>query len=127
MSRKLDHYVFAGKLNDAVDPAAKILLFREIRGYYLKPDYIWGDPLNQGVLDYQSCSTPELLLKRLQELGVSHIWINPGLKIYQPQSGYYHPGIIALMDSFLNRHAKLVLKLEGGELHQILFKGHAAR
>jgi dolichyl-phosphate-mannose-protein mannosyltransferase len=65
--------------DDAVPPKAKILLFQEIRGYFLDHDYMWGDPVNQAMVFYPELADGEALRQRLKELGVTHLLLGLGL------------------------------------------------
>ena len=82
--------------------AAKVLLYREIRGFYLDADYLWGDPGNQGLIRYADIPDEGGLRRRLAELGVTHVLVNSGLGIYQPGRGDYDAHVVALMDGVLS-------------------------
>lgn len=43
--------------------------------YYLNVDYVLGNPLVQGYIDYTRMQSPEDLLHRLRELGVTHMFV----------------------------------------------------
>ena len=43
--------------------------------FYLNVDYVLGNPLKQGYIDYGQMQSPEDLLRRLQELGVTHLFM----------------------------------------------------
>jgi hypothetical protein len=93
----LPHYPACQYLNSQVKPGEKILLFGENRGFYLEPDYLWGDPFGQCVLDYRRDNTPESLLARLQALGIR--WVLYRTDLYDEH--YLNPGVVHLMASTL--------------------------
>lgn len=104
LSRSLDHYDAMRRFSrELAGTGARVLLFREIRGYYLDVDYLWGDPYNQGLIVYRALATPQDLTRRLAALGVTHVLVNGGLGMYAPGSGYYDERTLALMDGALAR------------------------
>ena len=98
LSRSLDHYDAYRDISRALaGTRARVLLFREIRGYYLDVDYLWGDPYNQGLIDYRDLPDARALRRRLAFLGVTHVLVNEELGMYAPGSGYYDARTLALM------------------------------
>ena len=73
---QVDPYPCYRRLRGLVGARGKVLLFREIRGYYLDVDYMWGDPLNQGLIRYAELGGPEALAAELAKLGVTHVLVN---------------------------------------------------
>lgn len=61
------------KLNQILPPAAKVLS-NDRDCYYLERDYLWADPALQGVIDYAAYRSPEELLARLHDLGITHVF-----------------------------------------------------
>lgn len=104
LSRSLDHYDAYRRFSaELAGKRARVLLFREIRGYYLDVDYLWGDPYNQGLIDYRAMASSDELLKRLVQLRVTHVLVNDELGMYAPGSGYYDDKTRRLMDGVLAR------------------------
>ena len=68
-------YVASRLVDRFTQPDAKILLFQEMRGYYLNRDNMWGDPLTQGVLRYSDCANAEQLRGAMRELGITHLLV----------------------------------------------------
>lgn len=68
-------YVASRLVDRFTDPDAKILLFQEMRGYYLDRDNMWGDPLTQGVLRYSDCANAEQLREAMRKLGITHLLV----------------------------------------------------
>jgi hypothetical protein len=111
LERSLDHYAFYRDVNAALrGRPALVLLFREIRGYYLDVPYMWGDPLNQGLIQYGRLPDPAALAARLRELGVTHVLVNEGPAIYAPGGPVYDLRTIALMDGVLRRSRRVLLR-----------------
>ena len=59
-------------VNSNLSADARILLQGIVKGYYCERDYLWDHP-HQSVISYEDYSTPELLMQRMRDLGVSHI------------------------------------------------------
>jgi hypothetical protein len=104
----------------ALPPDARVLLFREIRGYHAGFDYLWGDPMNQALIDYRSLAGPEELYARLRALGVTDVLDHPGSALYREDPGYYDRRTLALMAECLHRHGRIVLERDGLTLHRLL-------
>jgi hypothetical protein len=121
LERSVDHVAFYRSVDRRLaGTKARILLYREIRGYYLDSDYLWGDPGNQGLIRYASIPDPDGLRRRLAELGVTHVLVNAGLGIYQPGRGDYDPHVVALMDGVLSSGARRVLADGPFALYELL-------
>ncbi len=99
---------------------AKVLLFREIRGYRAGFDYVWGDPLNQAELDWRRLETPEAAYARLKEMGVTHLLEHPGSRLYGEDPLYYDARTLALFSALAKSRARPVLVRPGFVLHQLL-------
>lgn len=99
-------------------PRDRILLFREIRGYYLRREYRWGDPLNQGTLPYETLNTPEVLYSALKQQGITHVLDFPDAPIVSRSTGlsYYTPEILERMQTVLQQHGRIVGQAGGGVL-----------
>ncbi len=102
----LDDYAFEEKVNALLaGRPAKVLLFREIRGYYLDVPYEWGDPVNQGLIRYDRLPDAAALRERLAGLGVTHVLVDEGLAMYAPGATYYSARTVSLMDACLRLYA----------------------
>ena len=99
---------------------AKVLLWREVRGYGSGFDYQWGDPMNQNILDYRSLPDPDALYSRLKALGITHVLENAGSTLYLEDPGYYDARTLALMAESLRRHGRVALARDGFALHELL-------
>lgn len=74
---QLPLYRACKRVNEATPAGSRILLLGENRGYWLDREYMWGDNVNQGVLDYAPLRDPPALRTRLRELGITHVLVGP--------------------------------------------------
>ncbi|MBI5210783.1 MAG: hypothetical protein HY927_12505 [Elusimicrobia bacterium] len=77
LRRRLDCYEAMEYVNANLPKQARVLLYREIRGYYLERAYVIGDPQSELLLGYETVHSAEELDRRLRALGVSHVLVNP--------------------------------------------------
>jgi hypothetical protein len=117
LDKALDNYEVYGYVNSSPEPM-KLLLFREMRGFYLEKPYIFGDPINQSLISYNNIQTPEELKERFSQLGLTHIIINTN--IYPPSPFYYDGHIISLMNGFIQKYASEEFSSRGVILYKIL-------
>lgn len=75
-----DPYVAMEWVNKNTPKYSKILLVRELRGYYLDRDYLHNNPSSL-YINYYSINDSKHLINRLRQLNVSHILINEGSPI----------------------------------------------
>lgn len=88
-------------INENTPKDSKILLAREIRGYYLDRNYVVNDP-SLSYIDYYSMDGAEDLIKRLKKLKISYILINEG-SLYKPElHEYYHISWNLIRDAVSN-------------------------
>lgn len=111
-------YKFCQIANIVLPQNAKVLFFRDVRGYYLDRDYAWGDPLNPGVFSYSRIQDPNQLYETLRAQGFTHIFYNPFIGNYQGDQSYYARSN-RLMEEMIQRHARLVFSVEGHALYEI--------
>lgn len=107
LDKSLEIYKFCQLINGTY-PHGRVLLFREVRSYYLDVDYIQGSPVMQGVIQYQKIRKPSELFKILNTLRITHIWINETAWSLPPNQ--YSRHIASLMDDTLRSHAYPVLR-----------------
>jgi 4-amino-4-deoxy-L-arabinose transferase-like glycosyltransferase len=116
----LDTAAFLRAARAALPPGARVLFFREIRGYGAGFDYQWGDPMNQALIDYRALRGPEELAARLKELGIAYVLDHPASGLYREDPGYYDRRTLALMAETLRRHGRVALERDGLVLYQLL-------
>lgn len=115
----LDHYSLYNYINQTLPKESKILLFREIRGYYLSRNYLWGDPLNQGMIFYEGMNSADELYRKLKELKITHILVNDRLNIYKFNEKYYSDKIISLMSGVIKEYTVLVKEINQVYLYEL--------
>lgn len=116
-TRQLPFYAFYEKAAGLVPSGSKVLLFREVRGYHLRADYQWGDPVIQSQIIYERTASPEALRQELARQGLDFVLVNEN-KVHD--ASYYTPRTLALMDETLKRHGRLVLRDGGFALFNLL-------
>ena len=96
------------------EPGDKILLFGEVRGFFLGREYAWGDPLAQTAVYYPQIPTPERLHRELRRQGFSHVLLA------RPKLGtdVYPPRPLALMETVV-LGGRLVAFRDDYELYDI--------
>lgn len=117
LERTLEHGRAFEEINERL-PSGRLLLFRETRGYHLKPEYLWGEPSIQPLIDYRALAGPQGLRGRLEDLGISHVLINQGAERFRPEAGIYDRRTLALMDEAL-RGAPLILERGGVKVYSL--------
>lgn len=109
-ARQLPFYLFYRKADAAIPPGERVLLFREIRGYHLRADYQWGDPVMQTQLLYDRIGSPEELREALERRRLNFVLINEANGLYGPNEDYYSRRTLALMDAMLARYGREALR-----------------
>ena len=116
LSRSLSSYPAMAHINRTAPADARILLYREVRPFYLERDYLIGDPQNDMLIRYEELKTPAELYQRLRELRVTAVLVEPRLETFSP----YVPGFLraeALMKDMLERFAASPLDINGVRLY----------
>lgn len=120
LDRSIDTSAFYREARGVLPPGARVLLFREIRGYGAGFDYVWGDPMNQAELDYAAIPDPAALLARLKAADITNVLDHPGSTLYRDAPNYYDPRTLALMAEALRRGGRVVLERDGFVLYELL-------
>lgn len=118
-ARQLPFYNFYKKAQAVIPPGARVLLWREIRGYHLREDYQWGDPVVQTQILYDRLDSPDALREELARHGLTHVLVNEANGLYGPNERYYSPRTLALMNAMLARHGREALKEGGLALYEL--------
>lgn len=66
-------YEISEQANRKLPADARVLLMWTSTGYYLDRDYVWGDPTDQGYIDYCAFRDPAAFAARLRELRITHV------------------------------------------------------
>ncbi len=106
-TRQLPFYAFYKKAADLVPSGSRIMLFREVRGYHLRADYQWGDPVIQSQIIYERLASPKALRQELERQGLDFVLVNEK-KVHD--ISYYTPRTLALMSGMLKDHGRLIIR-----------------
>ena len=104
-------------INNNLPKDAKILLFRDTRGFFLEREYMWADPLYQMVIDYSKINNEDDFYKELKKLEITHILVNTELEWHGIISSdlRYNKRILGIADNFLRKYTTNLYN-EGGIL-----------
>jgi hypothetical protein len=109
LERSLDYYRFYQTVNARIRPGERVLLFREVRGYYLDVNYRWGEPFHQRDIVYKSIADGKDLARRLESLGFTHVLVHDQEKWYGWDESFYDSHTLELMRQLLSQSARLVV------------------
>lgn len=76
LARTLDIYEVQEYLNNTLPADARVVLFDEVRGYYLDRDYIWGNPGHHELIPWRRFKSGKDMVAFLRKLGYTHAMIN---------------------------------------------------
>lgn len=119
LSRALTGHDFTRAVNAALTSGDRVLLIAENRGYYLTVEYRYGDPSEQGVLDYASASGPEELRARLASWGITHLAISEDDDWYADAVRRSDPQAYALVLETARRYGTKVLTVQRRTLYAL--------
>jgi hypothetical protein len=57
-------------------PDARVCTYGEVRCFYFDRDYFWGEPGHSDLIAYDQMRSPEELVARYRELGITHVLVN---------------------------------------------------
>ncbi len=117
LDKSLDCYNVYSYINKNLPRNSGILLFREIRGYYLDRPYVRGDPINQSVIVYSKYANSLELLSRLRTLNITHVVVNENK--YPPSPYYYDQHVMDLMNGLLAKYSRKIYENNGVGLYQL--------
>lgn len=111
-------YAVCRRAGETLPDDAKVLFYRDVRGYYLDRAYAWGDPLNPGVVSFNAMKVPEDLYRNLIGQGFTHVLYNPHIGNYKGDADYYRKADV-LMDGMLKKFSERRLELDGIALYEL--------
>jgi len=76
LSRTLDVYDTESFINDCTSPEARVVLFDEVRGFYLDREYIWGNPGHHEMIPWSSFRTGPDMVRYFEKSGFTHALVN---------------------------------------------------
>lgn len=109
-----DPFTLAREANARLPTGARVLMYKDVRGYYLDRPYAWGDPLNPGVLDFHVLNSPEDVGRELHRLGFTHIVYNPFIEPFRGDRSYYDRADRLMADFLIHRGRALSMRGGGG-------------
>ncbi len=112
-------YAVTQVTNEILPSSSKILLYKEVRGYYLNREYAWGDPLNPGVFSYREMRNSLELYSKIKGLGFTHILYNPTIGEYRGDRAYYEKSD-QLMRELLQTKTRLLYGKDGVGLFELI-------
>ncbi len=111
-------YAAVRSANRVLPGASKVLLYKEVRGFYLDRQYAWGDPLNPGAIDFDQARSAKDIQSSLRSQGFTHVLYNPYIGGYQGDPEYYSRSE-RLMGEFLAGHTDPLIDEKGVVLRTI--------
>lgn len=105
-ARQLPFIFFYENAAALIPRGERVLLFQEIRGYHLRADYQWGDPVVQTQIIYDRLESPEALRREMGRQRLSYVIINES----RGSDGYYGARTTALMRDMLTRYGRVALR-----------------
>lgn len=109
------------QVNQHLPESARILIQGDVKGYYCDRDYLWDHPY-QMVINYKEYNTQEKLIRRMQELGITHVV----RMVYIPPmrtQGVGYPQYFAdpFHEAFRKKYLRLLYKDESFALFEVVF------
>ncbi|MDD5629590.1 MAG: glycosyltransferase family 39 protein [Elusimicrobia bacterium] len=116
LSRSVGSYAAMVHINRTFPPDARVLLYREVRPFYLDRQFLVGDPQNEMLIRYEELAGPEELYQRLRGLGLTAVLWDPRLQTFSPRV----PGFLraeAMMQAVLRRYASDPVEVNGVRIY----------
>lgn len=117
LARRVDVWPALERVNRTLPPEARVLLYREVRGYHLERPYLLGDPQNESRVPYERLADAAALRRHLLSLGLTHVLVNLRAMPFVPLPEFLRAD--ALMAETLRRHAELVWDDGGVRLYRL--------
>lgn len=116
LRRSLSSYAAVEHVNANLPRDAHVLLYREVRPFYLERGYHVGDPQNEVIIRYEDLANADALRARLREFGVTHVLVEPRQEPFNAAVPAFQRAD-ALMTETLRRFAAPPLDIEGALLY----------
>ena len=101
--------------NQKLPKGSKVLFYRETRTFYLDHAYVIGNPTKQAYIDYSKIENYQQLYTRLQEIKITHIFINS----FFDTSIRHTLEQDKIMDELLNNKTELIYNQNGHEIYRL--------
>lgn len=115
--KNLDNYRLIKKINADENIKGKIVLIKEVRGYYLNKNYIWGDPVNQGLISYKNANAT---LFDLKNNNIKYIFLNNDQYNNASNDGYTE-NVYKIINEIINKNTKLVYCENNVCLYELIY------
>jgi hypothetical protein len=112
LEKTLNYYLVYSYINQHLPADSRILILRDMRGYYLERSYLLGSPYNQSEIVYKDYSDAAAVRQRLAALGITHIFIN----MLHPSD---YEDVIQLVDGVIERYGEKVYEANGAVLYKL--------
>ncbi len=76
LSRTLDVYDAESFINECTPADARVVVFDEVRGFYLDREYMWGNPGHHEMIPWSSFKTGAGMAKYFRGVGCTHALVN---------------------------------------------------
>lgn len=76
LTENLDVYPPSLYVSRSLPPDAHVVMYGEVRGFWLQRDHFWGDPGHSDIIDYSRADSPQGLMAIYREMGFTHVLIN---------------------------------------------------
>ena len=107
LTEREGNYRVFHQVNQSLPESAVILLQGIVKGYYCDRSYLW-DHAHQMVINYKEFDTPEKLITRMGELGISHIVRMIHIPPLRIGIGYPQYFTDAFHETFRKKYLKLI-------------------
>ncbi len=119
LSESLDVYDAEAFVNESLPVTAKIVLFDEVRGFYLDREYMWGNPGHHEMTPWASFKTGVDMVRFFRSRGYTHALVNWHLARY---SGNDLLHAKMLPDAFDSGAMRSVYAVNGSEVYELVGK-----
>jgi len=107
-------------VNHHLPKSAVVLLQGIVKGYYCDRNYIWDHPY-QRVINYRDYDTSEKLMRRMQELGISHVVRMIRIPSFRISIGYPQYFLDPFHETFRKNYLRLIYRDESYALFEVKY------
>jgi hypothetical protein len=118
LARYSDRYVFWHEANRAVPASGRVAVLEKIpHPYYIDRPFVLLSYLEQGLVDFRAIDSPDAVLRRLRELGATHVAVDvDGL---QAEADPFERRVTALWRDVVAELGQPVLSAGGYDLYVV--------
>ncbi len=104
LEKNIDSFKIIKRINSEKLNDGKIALLKEVRGYYFKKDYIWADPVNQGLITYKEVKQT---INEMKKNNIKYILLNSNQYNNAKKDGYTKK-VYNIIDEIIKNYSKLL-------------------